>query len=60
MSDDPELLRLRAVERDAEHRYFRLKMALSDSATLEAAHQIWKDAMRVVQLYNSTGQKADE
>lgn len=48
MSDEAELLRLRAIARTAEDRYFRLKLLLGDPATLEAAHAIWIDAERGV------------
>lgn len=50
MSDDPELLRLRAIARTAEDRYFRLKVLLRDPATLKAAHKIWSDAEEAVRI----------
>lgn len=51
MSGDPELLRLRALAREAEGRYFRLKLLFGDAAILEAAHRIWTDAVKAAQEY---------
>lgn len=53
MSDDFELLRLRAIARTTENRYLRLKLLLGDPATLEAARQIWIDALKAVLIYEA-------
>lgn len=53
MGADPELQRLRALADEAEDRYFRLKLLLLDSATIESAHSLWGEAARALRVYES-------
>jgi len=51
MGGDPELLRLRALAKSAEDRYWRLRMNIGDSALLAAAREMWTEAVESARRY---------